>query len=231
MLVLLWSWLELRRAGPCLVVVEFFGRREGGKGKQGRSRGRRAACRRQGQLVLLSNHLLLSSFAMSPVGKVYTPAQKSFKTRRALAVAAFAGLEVELPAFTFGETNKSEEFLAKVRACSLFRVKGCCRAREGAPSLLFCRKTLVRQAALSWRVLRTVPSALSDNVADLLARLLLSFSFAFSLAVCRLGLRPYRLLPRLSSSQLQHVLPAMLACLFAMCSVLRRSLAGAWCSS
>jgi hypothetical protein len=47
-------------------------------------------------------------------GKLYTPAQQSFKTRSIVAVAAYAGLELEYPAFTMGETNKSEEFLAKV---------------------------------------------------------------------------------------------------------------------
>lgn len=47
-------------------------------------------------------------------GKLYTPAQQSFKTRTIVAVAGFTGQELEFPTFEFGTTNKSEDFLAKV---------------------------------------------------------------------------------------------------------------------
>jgi hypothetical protein len=60
---------------------------------------------------------LFSFLSTMSVGLLYTPSQYSFNTRKALAVASYAGLEVEVSKdFVFGETNKSEEFLKKVRA-------------------------------------------------------------------------------------------------------------------
>ncbi|KAK3688996.1 glutathione S-transferase [Podospora appendiculata] len=50
---------------------------------------------------------------MAPIGKIYTY-PNNFRVQRAQALAALNGHEIEIdPAFVFGKTNKTPEFLAK----------------------------------------------------------------------------------------------------------------------